>query len=391
MGLLYQRRRLKVNKIRRQIYSNRIILQRLRVLLSFVLIIGISYFCYWALKLPQWYINSEKLAKASSDTLKIYGNVITPSYKIINMVRQTQLPSVQIFRLDTTELEKNISQLQSIKKVYVRRYWFPARLIVNVEERTPVFLLAPNLESEANSALTSDGVLIDKEYLPLSPSIQTKKMLTYGVKDGKDEVWDKKRVDELLKIIKAFEHASGQEVQYIDLRNQKDVYVMLEEYAIRVGEINDTIFARIKWIATILPEARKYADKVKYIDLRWEDSYYLRLKESKEEIRAQKIKEEQTPTLTLPIQAPLNSEATQQPQEQVNQEISNKTKQEKQEKVKQEAPRKQKQETSQKIQQTTQIQPKETVKEETKAEEKPSKQPEAAPIPSVGASEEVTQ
>ena len=41
MGLLYQKRRLKANKMRRQISANRAILQRLRVLLSFVMIIGI--------------------------------------------------------------------------------------------------------------------------------------------------------------------------------------------------------------------------------------------------------------------------------------------------------------------------------------------------------------
>ena len=176
MGLLYQKRRLKVNKIKRQIASNRAILVRLRMLFSFLLILSICYFCYWALKLPHWYINSAKLAKASSDVLKIQGNIITPDYKIINMVRQTQLPYTQIFRLDTTELENNISQLTPIKKVYVRRYWFPARLVINVDERTPAFLLAPNLESEPNSALTTDGILIDHDYLPLNTSIKTKKL-----------------------------------------------------------------------------------------------------------------------------------------------------------------------------------------------------------------------
>ena len=293
MGLLYQKRRLKVNKIKRQIASNRALLVRLRMLLSLLLIIGITYFCYWALKLPQWYINTQKLAKASSDVLKIQGNIITPDYKIINMVRQTQLPYTQIFRLDTTELENNISQLTPIKKVYVRRYWFPARLVINVDERTPVFLLAPNLESEPNSALTTDGILIDRDYLPLNPSIKTKKLLTYGVKDGLDEVWDKKRVDEILKLTKAIEAYSNQEIQYIDLRNRKDVYIMLQEYLIRIGEINGTSLNRARYIASILPEARKYNQKVKYIDLRWDDSYYLRLKESKEEVKKELTKKTQ--------------------------------------------------------------------------------------------------
>ncbi len=298
MGLLYQKRRLKVNKIKRQIAANRLLLQRLRMLLSLFLIVGIVVFCYWVIKLPQWYINSQKLSKASSDVLKIQGNIITPDYKIINMVRQTQLPYTQIFRLDTTELENNISQLTPIKKVYVRRYWFPARLVINVDERTPAFLLAPNLESEPNSALTVDGVLIDHDYLPLNPSIKTKKLLTYGVKDGLDEVWDKKRVEEILKLIKAIEGYSNQEVKYIDLRNQKDVYIMLEENLVRIGEINEKTISRAKWIATILPEAKKYNQKIKYIDLRWDDSYYLRLKESKEEIKkkeeAKKLEEQKT-------------------------------------------------------------------------------------------------
>lgn len=293
MGLLYQKRRLKVNKIKRQIASNRATLIRIRILLSFFMILAIGYFCYWALKLPQWYIDSNKLAIAHSEVLKIQGNVITPDYKIINMIRQTQLPYTQIFRLDTTELENNISQLTPIKKVYVRRYWFPARLTINVDERTPAFLLAPNLESEPNSALTTDGILIDNDYLPFNSSIKAKKLLTYGVKDGYDEVWDKKRVEEILKLIKAIEAYSNQEVQYIDLRNQKDVYVMLEEYLIRLGEINETSLNRAKWIATILPEARKYNQKVKYIDLRWDDSYYLRLKESKEEIKKEALKKEE--------------------------------------------------------------------------------------------------
>ena len=174
MGLLYQKRRLKVNKIRRQIGATRVMLQRLRVLLSLLMVVGISYFGIWVLKLPQWYIDSAKLAKADSSVIKIQGNVITPKYKIVNMVRQTQLPYTQIFRLDTTELANNIMQLQPVKKVYIRRYWFPARLVIAIDERTPVFLLAPNLESEPNSALSADGVLIDHDYLPLNPSIKAK-------------------------------------------------------------------------------------------------------------------------------------------------------------------------------------------------------------------------
>ncbi len=294
MGLLYQKRRLKVNKIKRQIATNRANLQRIRVLLSLIMIVAISYSGIKILKMPQWYIDSSKLAKADTSVLKIQGNVITPDYKIINMARQTQLPYTQIFRLDTSELEENIKQLQPVKKVYVRRYWFPARLQITIEERTPAFLLAPNLDSEPNSALSSDGVLIDHDYLPFNSNIKAKKLLTYGVRNGHDEVWDKKKVEEILKLTKAMEAYSGLSVVYIDIRNQKDVYIMLDDYLIRFGEINDSAISRAKRIASILPAAKKNADKLKYIDLRWEDSCYLRLEGVKEQRNENRIQQNQT-------------------------------------------------------------------------------------------------
>ena len=120
MGLLYQKRRLKANKIRRKIASTRAQLQRIRVLLALLMTVAIGAFYYFVLKMPQWYIDTEKLMKADSSVLKIQGNVITPEYKIIDMIRQAKLPRTQIFRLDTKELEKNISRLQPIKKVYIR-------------------------------------------------------------------------------------------------------------------------------------------------------------------------------------------------------------------------------------------------------------------------------
>lgn len=299
MGIIYQKRRLKVNKIKRQIIGARTLLIRLKLLLSLFLVIGFCFLGIKVLKSHNWYIDLNKLNLADPSVLKIQGNLITPNHKIINMIRQTQLPYTQIFRLDTKELEQNISQLQPIKKVYVRRHWFPARITIALDERTPAFLLAPNLEAQPHSALTTDGVLIDHDYLPLNPSIKVIKLLTYGVKDGVDVVWDKNKVNEILKLIRAIETYSNQQVQYIDLRNNKDVYIMLKEYLIRFGEINDTSLTRVKSIAAILPEAKKIQQKIKYIDLRWEDSSYFRLEGAKEiqktDVKVEDLKNKKQP------------------------------------------------------------------------------------------------
>ncbi len=308
MGLLYQKRRLKVNKIKRQIGSTRAKLQRIRVLLSLIMIIFLVWLGVKIVKLPQWYIDLDKLNNADPEVLKIQGNVITPNYKIIDSVRQTQIPNTQIFKLKTNDLEQNISLLQTVKKVYIRRYWFPARLIIMIDERTPAFLLTPNLETEPRSALTTDGIIIDHDYLPFDSSIKAKKLLTYGVRDGFDEVWDKKKVDDLLQLIKAFEFYSNQEVQYVDIRNQKDVYLMLKEYLIRLGEINESTFTRAKLIASILPKAKEMNKKIKYIDLRWEDSQYLRLEGTKEEQAGQKSAPSASAKQEKPEQAQENNQ-----------------------------------------------------------------------------------
>ena len=192
---------------------------------------------------------------------------------------------------------------------------------ITIEERTPAFLLAPNLDSEPNSALSSDGVLIDHDYLPFNSNIKAKKLLTYGVRNGHDEVWNKKRVEEILKLTKAMEAYSGLSVVYIDIRNQKDVYIMLDDYLIRFGEINDSAISRAKRIASILPAAKKNADKLKYIDLRWEDSCYLRLEGAKEQRSENKMQQNQPSQIQAALsEQTIKQEDNEQPKTDNNQE-----------------------------------------------------------------------
>ena len=279
MGQEYYRRRLKANKMRRLIASRRRALNNFRVLLRLCLIVFIIFFALKVLRLSGWYLNQDLLAVADESIIRIEGNAITPKYKIVDLVRQVNLPNVQIFRLDTTEIEVNLLKLQPIKKVYIRRLWHPARLNIIIEERTPVFLITPALDAEPISAITTDGVFIDREYMPISPKFHTYKIITYGVRGDDYEKWNKSRVDEILRLTKAIETYGGQRVEYLDLRNPNDVYIKLEKVLIRFGEINDTSLKRAKWVATILPETEKFKQKIKYIDLRWEDAHYIKLDE----------------------------------------------------------------------------------------------------------------
>lgn len=124
--------------------------------------------------------------------------------------------------------------------------------------------------------------------MPIPSKFKTTKILSYGTNDDDYENWDKKRVDELIKLTKTIEAYSKQKVIYIDLRNQNDIYVKLDDVMLRIGSIDDTLKDRIKSIPTILPEAKTLKQKVKYIDLRWKNTNYIKLDTEKPEQKQDK-------------------------------------------------------------------------------------------------------
>lgn len=290
----YYRRRLKANKMRRKIASTRKSIRNFRVLLRLALIFSIIFFGLYVLKMGSWYLNPELLAKADERVIKIEGNNITPKYKIIDVVRQTEIPHTQIFRLKTKEIEENISQLQPIKKVYVRRFWRPARIDIIIEERVPVFVISPSIEAPPIAAITLDGVFIDREFMPIPTKYKTHKIITYGVYGDDYDFWNSERVKKILALTNAFEFYSKQKVEYIDLRNPKDIYIKLDKVLIRFGDISDNALERAKRIATISPQTGQIKQAIKYIDLRWEDTF-IKLDDPKKPESKPKLKEnEQT-------------------------------------------------------------------------------------------------
>ncbi|MBQ3101658.1 FtsQ-type POTRA domain-containing protein [bacterium] len=275
----YYRRKLNASKMRRAILAQRKRINKIRFLVKLLIAALICAFGLKVLKMRSWYINYEDLNAAKPWVLKIEGNVVTPTYKIVDMIRQTELPNLPLYRLDTKELEQNIEKLEAVENVFVRRFWFPfpARLLVVVQERTPLFVIAPNNETPPISAVTDDGVFIGRDYMPLSTRFKTTKILSYGTKGDDYENWDKNRVQELYKLTKAVETYSREGIVYLDIRNPQDVYIQLESVLVRVGEINDTVLKRARRLTATVPQVKAYAGKVKYIDIRWEDALYMKL------------------------------------------------------------------------------------------------------------------
>ena len=71
---------------------------------------------------------------------------------------------------------------------------------------------------------------------------------------------------------------SGEKIQYIDMKNPDDVYIQLQTVSVRIGELDKGAFDRLAKIEAVLPQMKTLKEDVKYIDLRWEDSAFIKLK-----------------------------------------------------------------------------------------------------------------
>ena len=73
------------------------------------------------------------------------------------------------------------------------------------------------------------------------------------------------------------EEFSGERVEYIDLRNPHNTFAKIQSVKLRLGEIDESIYERIKSIHDILPQIKPMIDKVQYVDLSWKESKYLKM------------------------------------------------------------------------------------------------------------------
>jgi cell division septal protein FtsQ len=271
-------RRLKQAKMQRQVRQSQRRLTRLRSFYKFFLILFLLVSCVMILKLPQWRLHSNAFDSLNNPALEIVNNRIVPSQKILSALRRNQVPLQPIFMVKTDDLKKSITQLEPIQNVYIRRFGFPARLQIIVVERNPIVTIAPNLDVPPIAFFSADGKLIGREYMPLTDDYDTVSVITYG-KDDDYRNWDATKVVNFKRLATLVETETGEKVEYIDYRNPKDVYIKIPTVNIRLGSINAKAFEKIQRLPSLLPQVKMINKKVKYIDLRWDSSNFIKLGE----------------------------------------------------------------------------------------------------------------
>lgn len=273
-----QLRRLKQAQMQRKIKAQKRRLQKMRSWLKFLIVVSIIAACYGLIKLPQWYLAPNAFDKSSNSALEIINNKIVPSHKILTALRCNPVPKDPIFMVNTDNLKESIMHLEPVQDVYIRRFWFPARLQIIIIERTPILTISPAADAPAVAFFSIDGKLIGRDYLPLDSSYKTWRILTYGTKDDYRN-WDEPKVRVFRSLAQVVEDLSGEPVEYIDYRNPDDIYIKIPTVSIRVGKLSDSVIERVSRIPSLLPQVKMLNKKVKYVDLRWEKTNYIKLDE----------------------------------------------------------------------------------------------------------------
>ena len=270
--------RLKSKQMQRQEKNRRRRLRAFRNWLKFFLVVLMMGFTYLLVTLPQWYLSPAAFDRVVNPSLEITNNKIVPSHKVLSALRCNPVPKEPIFMVKTDALKESIMHLEPVQDVYIRRFWFPARLKIIIIERTPVITISPEFDVHPIAFFSMDGKLIGREYMPLDSSYQTWLILTYGTKDDY-RTWDEPKVRKFRNIAQAVEDLSGEKVEYIDYKNPDDVYIKIQSANIRLGRFSTTTMERLARIPSLLPQVKMLNKKVKYIDLRWEKTNYIKLDE----------------------------------------------------------------------------------------------------------------
>ena len=247
-------------------------------LLRFLTGCGIIFGIYYFSSFGGWYLPQTVFKNPEPSRIQIVNNKIVKTQKIKSVIKDIEVPKITLYMANLNELKYKLMSLAPVDEVYIRRYAFPARVLIIIREAMPVITIAPDDKVKPVAAFTRDGrLIIGSDYLPLPEEYKTIKVLSYGNKGDDYRKWDVNKIRQIQKIAKYVETFSREKVEYIDMRNPDDIYVKIETVPVRLGQPDLNIYDRIRRIPSILPQIEKVKGKVKYIDLGWEKVNYLKL------------------------------------------------------------------------------------------------------------------
>lgn len=268
---------------RRKVRRFRILLTRLKFFARIGGFVLIAWLLFKLVNLSCWQLDKQIFTVYPSKHLEIEGYNILTTEQILKELKKVKLQDKPLYLIDTRIIEKRLEEMPPVNKAIIRRYWLPSRLRIYIDERTPVLSITPNPKVAPIAAFTLDSKrtrVLEKEYLPLPEWMMTYLIVTYD----DYRTWKPALIPYLKNLCVHLENATGDTLEYLDIRNPDDVYAQLKNVRLRIGAIKGKeVIKRVDKVSSVIPEAMKIKDSINYIDLRW-DNISIKLKKDEEGI-----------------------------------------------------------------------------------------------------------
>lgn len=250
------------------------------LLLLRALAIALIVFCgYKILASSKWYYPQGMFYSVKNKNIAIVGTYITSKEKVLDVMKKVQIPKRPLYLLDVKAFEDMISEIETVKNVHIRRFWFPARMLIVIEDKMPILMIAPDEKSKPAAFFVEDTTLLSADLLPENEKIYPLKILTKGDVPYDNFInWKEDRIKQLTELAEKTTQYTGEEVEYIDVRDPADVYIKIKSVLIRIGKLDETTDKRLKAISIILPNLKKIDKEILYVDLRWDVARYVKIK-----------------------------------------------------------------------------------------------------------------
>lgn len=232
---------------------------------------------YKILTSSKWYYPQDMFKSVKNTNFTIVGTYITPKDKILKVMKRVEMPKKPLYMIDVKAFEDMISEIETVKSVHVRRYWFPARLQIVIEDKKPILMIAPDEKAKPAAFFVEGAVLLSADLLPQDKNVYPLKILTTG-SNPKDNFinWKEDRINQLLELAEKASLYSGEDVEYIDIRDTNNVFIKIKSVLIDLGELNDGAYGRLQTISSVLPHLKDIDKKIEYVDLRWDVTKYIK-------------------------------------------------------------------------------------------------------------------
>ncbi len=244
----------------------------------FFMTLFILFALFYISKMPQWYLPKDAYTKANSNVIIIKNNKIVKPHRVFAVLKIHKIPNRPIYMMRTSQIENDLKKLKPVKNVYIRRYAFPARLVIILKERNPVISISADEKSPVIGAFADDGILMGQDFMPLPENLKTIRVLAQTNGENRYTVWTNSRIAEIQKIAAYIATYAKEPIEYIDMRDPNNVFVKVKSVRIRLGKPDGNLYERIERISSILPQVKYMKTKVDYIDVSWEKVNYIKLK-----------------------------------------------------------------------------------------------------------------